>query len=225
MQPDMARRLEELQQRSARLGQLAARLRAATPRQATGSDPQQVITAVLGGDGLPAQFTVQTGWQRKVAAQNLAQAVREAVDEALRAGMRSWSAALADQPASSTELPSPPSGTVRDSEKLAEDVISALADARQQAPAPAPGTSGHDDGKHVTLEVGPQGLTACRIDERWAAQQDGATLGAALNAALRRARAARRSSAARGDVDALAGDALATLIDLTSARTDTPGQR
>jgi hypothetical protein len=83
-----------------------------------------------------------------------------------------------------------------------------------------------DDGRHVTVQIGPGGLTACVIDPVWAAYRDGGTIGAALSTALHRAIAKRPTASSPGvEIDGLLGDALATLASIATPPAAQDGDR
>lgn len=230
MQPDMARRLMRLQQQSARLSRTARALAEAAPRRSEGADASGCVTVVLGPDGLPREIRVRAGWEQRLTAGGLGGAVLDANTAAVAGGMRAWSGRLeqgswrgeraapdGDRTAPAADPPEPPTGAPRDTADLAEDVIAALQSVRA-APAPEPVTAEGRSGDHVTVRLGRSGLASCVISPRWATGRDGAAVTAALDAALRQARANLVASPPRRDLDALIGDALATLQSIT----DTP---
>lgn len=115
-----------------------------------------------------------------------------------------------------TGTPKLPAGQARESTELAEQALGALEAARRQSSAPPAPVEGTDDDRHVTIEIGPAGLTGCTIDPRWAARRDGAAISAALSSALKCAAAKVPAPAppSPGSNDLL-GDALAGLAFYT----------
>jgi len=126
------------------------------------------------------------------------------------------SASAVPPPAGEVPLPA---GRERDPGELTEDILRALHSARR-APEAAAGTrEGSDSQRHVTVTLGPSGLTGCAIDAGWAARQEGDAITAALAQALRAARPARPAPPTPGvELDGLLGDALATLRAITDQR-------
>jgi len=242
MQPDMVLRLQQLQEQAAQLGQLARDLAEVTPQRSQGSDATGYARVALGPDGLPIQISIRDGWQRRLEPERLGAAVLEANNDAIQHTMQAWTAQLDDSgwssradvdaatgkvPAPATaEMSTPPHGQGRDVNELAEHVLSAL-QAAQRPPADAPAPNeGADDGRHVTVQVGPGGLTACTVDPGWAARRDGGTISAALASALKRATATRPAVSSPGtEIDGLLGDALATLAALATPSPTEDGDR
>ena len=94
MDPQMSRRLANLQRQAVQLGDLAASLTAAAPRRVEGSDKTGWVRVTLGGDGLPETILVRSGWRQRLEAGRLGAAVLEANGDALACGTRPWSDAL-----------------------------------------------------------------------------------------------------------------------------------
>lgn len=153
MQPDMMRQLQHLQQQAAQLGQLARDLTAATPQRSEGSDPTGWVRIVLGPDGLPAEIRVRDGWQQHLEPERLGAAVLDANNDAVQRAMQLWTAQLQDShwstrraegdeatgeaaASSAVDLPAPTPGQARDSNELAEQVLSALQAAQRQPTDP-----------------------------------------------------------------------------------------
>jgi hypothetical protein len=225
---DMLARLGQLQAKVARIGEVAGRLAAAVPTRAEGCDASGSVEIVLAGDGIPDTITVRNGWDRRLEADGLAAAVMDANTEAIRSGMTAWGNQLDDtrwwaqradldenDPQPPANSPSLPEGIARDPNALAEDVLKALHNVQRPPAAPARG-EGSDSGRHVVVVLEGAGLADCSVQSDWAARRDGDTITAALNQALRAAKRAMpgRPAPATG-LDALLGDALATLRSVT----------
>lgn len=238
MQPEESRRAAQLQPSASALGQLAQHLAAAKPQQAKGSDSTGWVQVLLGPDGLPTDIRVREGWQQRVDPAHLAGAVVEANRAAMQQAMQAWSSAMqqdgwwrrqaelqADTVATGHLEAASLFGRARDSNELAEEALNGLQKVQaRQAPSPAP-DEGQDDDGHVIIEIGPGGLTACTIDPDWARHHHGSSISAGLSTALRRALAKRSPQPPPpADLDALLGDALATLNSLT-AHPDQGGDR
>jgi DNA-binding protein YbaB len=230
MDADMVKRLQQLQREAAQLGQLAAGLASATPRRAEGNDRTGWARVAIAGDGFPHAIQIRNGWNQRIEVDRLGAAVMEANADAINQAMRAWSDQLDDSSWwarrarlehdgpdwSSATVATPPSGHVRDSAELAEDVLGALQRIQQQQPAAAPAGVGSDRNRHVTVKLGQGGLQGCLIDPEWAARRDGDAITAALSEALQAAEAEMPAAPRAGaGVDDLVGDALATLRALT----------
>jgi len=242
MQPDMMRRLQQLQQQAAQLGQLARDLAAATPQQAEGQDRTGWVRITLDASGLPTEIRIRDGWQQRLEPERLGAAVLEANTDAVQRAMQTWTERLddgnwwrhrADADEAVDNDPEPvianpddlPHGQERESTDLAEQALATLQAAQQQRADLPPSADGTDDGRHVTVRLEAGGMAECLIEPRWAAQRDGATISAALSTAVRRAAVKRSAeSAPSAEIDTLVGDALATLAALTIP-TSTGGDR
>ena len=213
VEPD---RIREIQQ----MGRRAHDLVAAAPSRTEGNDATGRVRLVIGPDGVPVEIRVQDGWSTHLEPSRLGAAVLEASSDAVRRALRMWSDALDDTgrpaPADSPAQP----GRERDVNDLAEEAIGALQRA-QAAPVAAPESAGSDDGRHVTVRIGPGGLVACVVDADWAQGRDGASLTAALSTALQRA-VTHRAAPATGSP---AEDALATLTAITRPAPTEGGER
>ncbi|MET0415226.1 MAG: hypothetical protein ABW022_04290 [Actinoplanes sp.] len=202
----------------------------AKPQHVEGTDRTGTVRVVLGADGIPTQVSVRDGWQQRLEPQELGAAVLGANNDALGSAMRAWAMAMddgrwqhRDQLPDGTSAPAVPgspelaAGQARDSNELAEEVLTQL-HALQVPPTAAPAEEqAQDDGRHVTIRIGASGVSACAVDARWANNRDGASISAALTVALRRAAAQRPAPPpSSADLDALIGDALATLTALTA---------
>jgi hypothetical protein len=234
-------RLRRLSRRVARVGELAAAVRERVPRGADGLDASGSVRVFIDAGGVPTEVRVEPGWQRHVAASDLADAVVEAFTSAVVAGMRAWSEELERMPllervstlsddASDKDAVSdaglaafPPSEVAeRDLGGVTEEVLSSLRAVRGQAGAEPGLATGRDGSGNVTVSLFRAGLQGCAINPGWAAQQSGDGLSRALTAAVRAAQAELERLRSRdGSADRLAGEALAVLHRL-QAGTDLP---
>jgi hypothetical protein len=228
MQPDMP----HWPAQTADLGRLTRDLAAATPRQAEGSDATGSVQVTLGLQGIPVRFRIRSDWHERLEPERLASAVVDANADAIQRAMSMWTDALDDnrwwqrradlEETTTTEEPLPPLpyGRVRDTDELAESVLARLHAVRQQSVNESASTEGRDDSRHVAVQIGAGGLTACVIDAEWAKDRDGTSISTALSAALARAvpeRAVEEQAKpdAGAELDTLIGDALATLKNLS----------
>ena len=119
-----------------------------------------------------------------------------------------------------------PFGHARDINELAEEALSQLHAAQAPQVAASALEEGHDDGRHITIQIASDGLRACTIEPAWTDGHNGSTISAALSTALHRAVAKRSAqSSPRVELDALLGDALTTLTSLTVIPPDRGGNR
>ncbi|MEV6371103.1 hypothetical protein AB0L86_29865 [Micromonospora musae] len=202
------------------------------PGEERGTDPSGCVAVVVDSGGLPSFIEVTVGWQRHLAAEELARSVLLAFQEAVAEATRVWSESFdfdawrSRAEAARTEARDggapplhleqvQPSGGSPDPSALTEEVLRALKTARDQAAAPMT-SIGRGGDRAVSITLAPGGLQACTIDSRWAARQGASVLNAALAEALEEARfameeqAARRRTEAQG-VNDLTREALATL--------------
>ncbi|GGL11877.1 hypothetical protein [Mangrovihabitans endophyticus] len=220
-------------QHTADLARLARELAAAAPEQASGHDNTGQAQVVLGPDGVPAEIRIHPGWQQHLGPERLGPAVMDAHADALQQAAIRWAGTLdatgwrqragpadtidADNAAGGPAPPDLPHGHARDTSELAEDVLTQLHAAQEPRAATSTQAQGHDDEHHVTLTLGPAGLAACSIDAHWADHRTGDTITRALATALSQAASARADRPDPGArLDALVGDALATLTALTN---------
>lgn len=70
MTDELMRELVQIQQYAAGLRGLLATAQAEAPRTSEGADRTGTIRAVLGPDGLPDSFRIESGWNRKITAEN-----------------------------------------------------------------------------------------------------------------------------------------------------------
>lgn len=233
MEPEQILQLQRLQQRIAEVGRLARDMADGAPHHVEGSDATGWVRIVVGRGGLPTEIRVREGWQQRLYPDRLASAVTEAYSDAMQGAMRAWVSAVngsgwwrcratidevidAHTAHGGQALPELPFGHARDVNDLAEEVMRQLQGAQPSQAASPASVEGHDEG-HVSIQLGPGGLTACTIAPDWAEHRDGAAISAALATALRRAVAAYPPSQPAGfEPDTLIGDALATLTCLAA---------
>lgn len=83
MTADLMRELAQIQQYAAGLQGLLATAQTEAPRRSEGTDRTGTIRVFLGPDGLPSSFRIESGWNRKVVAENFGGAVLEAFQKAM----------------------------------------------------------------------------------------------------------------------------------------------
>ncbi|MEU6206088.1 hypothetical protein ABZ814_21200 [Micromonospora musae] len=202
------------------------------PSEERGTDPSGCVAVVVDSGGLPSFIEVTVGWQRHLAAEDLARSVLLAFQEAVAEATRAWSesfdfdawrsraeaarAEARDGGAPPLHLEQVQSGGSTDPSALTEEVLRALKTARDQAAAPLITSTGRGGDRAVSITLALGGLQACTIDSRWAARQGASALNAALAEALEEARFAMEEQAAQRrteaqSVDDLTREALATL--------------
>ncbi len=249
MDSDLTRRLADLQRYTDGLRTVVAAVDTETPQPSEGVDASGAVTVTVNGAGTVAAVRVRQGWQQCLGAREVADAVMQAFEAAVAAGMQRWSTALeraawpsrvqrfeaGDGPAGSIrrdqapEQPRP-AGSARDPHEVTEDVLAVLSTVRTATAAAAPGAAtGCDETGRVSITVsGTDGrLEACTVEPGWAARQDGHALTAALSAALRAAQAqvaGQNPDAQRGELDRLLADALAVLTNATSSHPGRDGR-
>ena len=233
MEPEQILQLQQLRQRIAEVGRLAREMAEGAPHHVEGSDATGWVRIVVGRGGLPHQIRVREGWQQRLEPEQLASAVIEANSDAMQRAMRAFVSAMDDggwwgrraavdemtdgYPAHGSQAsPELPVGNARDVNDLAEEVMLKLHRV-QTSPAASPASvEGHDEG-HVSIQLGPGGLTACTIAPDWAKHRAGAAISAALSTAVRRAVATYPPLQPAGaEPDTFLGDALATLSSLAA---------
>ncbi|GGN80403.1 hypothetical protein GCM10010112_55920 [Actinoplanes lobatus] len=231
MHSDLTQRLQRLQQRATQLGQLATELASAAPERSEGYDASGRVFVELGRDGLPADIQVQDRWQDRLEPEQLGQAILDANHDAGEAATRAWTGSLdeshwwrrrQDADAGPQQgpfqrngpLPRLPMGRPQLDGEFNEKIMRALRVTVNQAnqPAPVVEVEGTDDGHHVVLTLNAAGLSECFIEPDWARNRMAGLITEGLLTALRRARRKLPPSGHAGaDLDALIGDALATL--------------
>jgi hypothetical protein len=91
------RELVQIQQYAAGLRGLLATAQADAPRISEGVDRTGTIRAVLGPDGLPDSFRIESGWNRKITAETFGGAVLEAFQAAMGERLAVWTRTLEKQ--------------------------------------------------------------------------------------------------------------------------------
>jgi hypothetical protein len=91
------RELAQIQQYAAGLQGLLATAQTEAPRSSEGTDRTGTVRVVLGSDGLPSSFRVESGWNRKIAAENFGGAVLEAFQVAMGERLAVWTRTLEEQ--------------------------------------------------------------------------------------------------------------------------------
>ncbi|MCX4746689.1 hypothetical protein OG455_14370 [Kitasatospora sp. NBC_01287] len=240
---DILRDLQHLNTHLAGLRSALAATQEALPRRAEGTDRSKTVTVLIGPDDLPLSIEVGPDWSRRLRPAELGGAVVEAGQRAVvqrlagwqeEAGRAAWQAVPSELPDGGGPVAEPPVAEAppadltallgdlsqvapRPLEELVEDVLDSL-DQAAAPPAPVEGR-GSDQAGRLTLVLSPGGLTACELDESWAAERSSAELNRALARALAQAHSgladalrAARDRTATGP-DALLREALALLSD------------
>ena len=223
MHPDVPPGLLDLQRHADHLAEVARTVAAAKPAQSKGTDTTGCARVTIDPDGLPVELRVVERWQRLCAADKLSAAVLEAYEDALRVALATWPTGKLDErplhPSPQHQTPSaptPPTGQVTESTELAERAITNLQRLQRMPTGASAVHEGSDGKRHVTIQLGSGGLTACKIDPQWAAGRGGTVITDGLATALRHANASRAAaSAPQQDLDSFLGDALATFSALT----------
>lgn len=233
MLDELMAQVAQMQRHTATLGALMSSAQALAPPGARGTDPSGCVHLTLGADGLPTSIDVVAGWERRVGADGVGDAVVDAFHAAVHDRLETWSRALArdgwqaraDQVhlggtdgagrGRPVPVPRPPVVERLDPRPLGdvtEDVLAALRDpAAFTGPPPAAGT-GTDRSGHVAIAVSAAGLTSCSADGRWVAERSAAQLGTALAEALHAATADLRARVAQARPDAGRADGLDRLL-------------
>ena len=242
MTDELMRELVQIQQYAAGLQGLLATAEADAPRTSQGADRTGTIRAVLGPDGLPDSFRIESGWNRKITAENFGGAVLEAFQAAMGERLAVWTRTLEkqgwqaqadrlrvdldEQPSVSGQAEMPPAFrhpaqgvTPRSIDQVAEDMIKAFDQVGDFA-APPPhairGAGSSRSGKLV-LTLSTTGLVSCTADLKWVSAQTAASLMNALGEALTAARADLKNGIDRPapfrSLDHLFTEALALLRD------------
>lgn len=235
MTEDMLARLAAIQRQAAELQSAVSAVQSQPqPQAGRGTDPGGWVSVTVDARGLPSRIEVRTGWQRRVAPEELGALVMVASAEALSDLARAWSESVDVDPLRSDVRASYPDGQelpastlqraevyghARDPLALTEEVLVALKAAQTSPEDAAPTGRGSAGNGAVTVALGPGGLSSCAIDARWAAQHGASGLNRALVEALSDARQALDERAERRRADAqnltdLMNDALATLVRL-----------
>ncbi|MEH1029760.1 hypothetical protein V6W11_18615 [Micromonospora profundi] len=238
MTDDIVRSLQELRSYALGLQGILSEAQASMPEQVVATDATGAVQVVLGPDGSPESIAVESGWRRRLAAEQLTAAVLEACEAAAVERMAAVSEALpddaadprADQPGerpaeTADSLPAAMRAQVdraqpRPLDELVEDVLRAADNIDEYAalsPIAATGT-GTDASGQIVVTVSAAGLLSCDAEPYWLETQGGADLTAALTEAVAAARAdladATRQAAGANELDQLFAETLATLNDL-----------
>ncbi|MEU4693187.1 hypothetical protein [Actinoplanes sp. NPDC023714] len=228
MQPDVMQRLQGLQQRATQLGQLAGELASAAPVRSEGYDASGRVLVVLGQDGLPTEIRVHERWQERLEPDQLGAAILDAASDAGQSAIRAWTGRLdesrwwrrqrdADEGVAIPDgeaLVGPPLGRPQHDGEFNEQIVNALQASVRQAGRPRPSgeVTGTDTGQHVAVTLTGGGIAGCFIDPWWARDRTGGAITESVSIALRRAMHELAAPALpSADLDALVGDALATL--------------
>ena len=240
MMDDIVAELGDLRREADALRGLIAAAQASVPKQAEGSDSTGAVWATVGADGLPSSIWVQDDWGRLLPGERFGAAVMEAFSAAAQRRLAAWNETLADggwlstvdsvradldrpghRPAPAPPVPSPRSAggdAPRSLNAILNDLLSAFDNvddlaARSVDRAEGTGTSGYHK---LTIRLSAAGLLSCVVDEPWASQQRAATLVAAFDEALVRAKAELTAKAEADPgrrLDQVLNDALALLDD------------
>ncbi|HET9138526.1 hypothetical protein [Actinophytocola sp.] len=231
MNEDIVAELNRFQHRVARLQNLITDAEDQAPDTAEGSDESGTVHVVLGPDGLPASFRVDTDFDRELKPEEFGDAVLRAFQAAMGARLAGWSQTLrADgwpdrlgelrsdpaDPAPPVFRPPPAPARQRGLGELTEDMIKAFDNVDRLAARPAPVLATGSSGR-LELTLSQQGLVSCVADPGWVSDQTAARLMNALAEALAEAKAeltewAEEPAPAR-PLDRLLGEALALLTD------------
>jgi hypothetical protein len=239
---DLMRELAQIQQYAAGLQGLLATVQAEAPRSSEGTDRTGTIRVFLDSDGVPSSFRVESGWNRKIAAEHFGGAVLEAFQAAIAERLAVWTSALneqgwaaqadqlrldlEEQPAVSTPREIPPAlrrptevVNPRPIDQVAEDMIKAFDQVGSFAAPSSQATTGTGSSRSgkLVLTLSKTGLVSCTADSEWVSAQTAATLMNALGEALSAARTDLENSTPRpapsGSLDRLFAEALALLRD------------
>lgn len=228
-------RLQELSKSTNALQQLMRDGHAAAPTKVEGTDSTGTIRIVVDGDGIPEAIRVRSHWQKRIPAEGLVNALMEANQDALSQRMRLWSENLQDaewrqkfekiqvgmevtqntavkRPPSVFEAVQPEHNPPRSVDILAEEMLR-LFDNGVPIAQPKSDFVGSSESNRVSITIAPgAGLTACRIDAKWATIQTNNRLMVCFGEALASAREqiAGNASSKGGDggVDSLLGEIL-----------------
>ncbi len=240
---DLARQFAQMQGYAAALHSLITDAQARAPQHSEGADRSRAVRVMLGPDGLPTTFRVETDWKRRIEPAAFGAAVLEAFQAAVGDRLSAWTRTLeddgwkarADQLTSGADSPAaapshgrvPPAfhrpvvSTIRSRPigDVTEDAIKAFDTVRTLAAQPPPpaGGSGCGGGGKVIITLSSTGLTSCSADPGWVCEQTAAQLMNALSTALAAAKedlANRPQSSGSGSgLDGLLAEAMAVLND------------
>ncbi|CCH31517.1 hypothetical protein BN6_42300 [Saccharothrix espanaensis DSM 44229] len=227
------RQLARVQEYAATVRELLDGARAHAPTRAEGADGSGTVHVVLGPDGLPTSFRVDTGWDRRITPAGFGGAVLEAFQAAVADRMETWTRSMAADgwqqradrvdAAATGRIPPAlrapvPEVAPRPLGEVVEDALKAFDDVDAFAGLPTSGgATGADRSGKLTVTLSPTGLTSCTADERWVGAQSAASLMNALGEALAAARRGLADlpapPASTGPLDRLFGEAMALLSD------------
>jgi hypothetical protein len=235
MQQDLMQGLQQLQQRATQLSQLAGELASAAPARSEGYDATGRVLVELGPDGLPIEIRVRERWQERLEPDQLGAAILEAASDAGQSAIRTLAGRLdesrwwrrqrdAEKGAAIPDVEprvKPPLGHPKRDGEFNEQVMNALHASVRQASRPRSSVevTGTDTGQHVAVTLTGGGIAECFIDPWWAPDRTGTAITEALATALRRALHELAAPAhPSADLDALIGDAVATLNAVVNQR-------
>jgi hypothetical protein len=213
MTDELMSQFARIQNYAAALHGLLAAAQTRAPQRSEGVDRSGVVHVVLGPDGLPAKFRVNTDWQRRIEPAAFGDAVLEACRVAVGERMAAWTRSLENEgwqerlEGLGDGPPGPGTGSVPDHAmfmahqstpdaqprpigEVTEDVFRAFDDLSRwiaQPPQPASG-SGTAGGRRLLVTLSKAGLISCTADPRWVAAQTAPRLTTALDRALSEAR-------------------------------------
>ncbi len=93
---DLARQFAQMQGYAAALHSLIIDAQAQAPQHAEGADRSRAVRVVLGPDGLPATFRVESDWKRRIEPTAFGAAVLEAFQAAVSDRLSAWTRTLED---------------------------------------------------------------------------------------------------------------------------------
>jgi hypothetical protein len=230
MTNEILRRLQRLHEQATGVHELMSSLHTQAPQSATAHDPTGSVRVSIGADGLPTAIRIESDWQAQLAPQAVGDAVLAAFNAAVAEGMRAWAQVLegtswrsrlaefeagvsqrSDADAGMLIPHSAESTGARDLHEIAEEALRQSASLRRQHRGQATLAVGSDGSGNASITLSRSGLQACSVRAAWASRHDGSTLTAALNDALRAARAELPVQSTPVDLTDLLGDALTAL--------------
>jgi hypothetical protein len=165
------------------------------PTRSEGIDSTGAVEIVLGDNGLPRTIHVEDGWDHKLRAERLGQAVIEAFSAAFYERLRAWTTAFTDagepallelepEPEPEPEPPDPVANRLNDPDAYALAVIEALDNlGNLLEPPPVCGIGSVSRGGVVVTLTGA-GMVSCTADPTFITAQSGEELTQAFGAAL-----------------------------------------
>jgi hypothetical protein len=215
MNDELNSRLRRLQRIADVMRGLMREAEATAPASTRAKDTTGAVTITLDAEGIPLKITVAVDWRRRLGTRALGAAVMDANAKAATDRMKAWTQALhgatwarkvermmATGPDDlSTAVPEVlrPRVKSRPLGDLSDEMIRALD--RVEAPTvDRPRFHGINRRRTVAITLEAHGMTACQIENAWAARQSGPAVSAALAEALVAAKAHARA-AARAEAD------------------------